>query len=188
MFYVDRYAGKVVKEKDKFAAPERYYKYKKGVSDDIIIETYVKSFSPLQLIDFAYPIKSNILSDGRREVDVQRDNLFKENNMSMNPTLYAYTVPSKWYEEEIAKFKDKTIYAICVTLDAGYQSDQKRIKESGINVGDKIELEDARVGGWNTDVYLVGYDGSFNSVFFDFVDEDGNEYDIYSDENYKAYW
>ena len=105
MFWVDRYTGEIVKEKDDFAAPERYYEYRKGASNDIIIETYIKSYSPLQLIDFARPIQSNILSDGRREVDVQRDNLFKENNMSMNSVLYAYTVPPEWYEQEIAKIK-----------------------------------------------------------------------------------
>lgn len=106
MYYVDRYVMEVVKEKDSFAAPERYYEYRKGTSNDIIIETYIKSYNPLQLIDFTRPIISNILSDGRREVDVQRDNLFKENNMSINSVLYAYTVPPEWYEEEIAKVED----------------------------------------------------------------------------------
>lgn len=105
MFWVDRYAGEVVKEKDNFAAPERYYEYRKGTSNDIIIETYIKSYSPLQLIDFARPVNSNILSNGKREVDVQRDNLFKENNMSINSVLYAYTVPLEWYEEEITKIQ-----------------------------------------------------------------------------------
>lgn len=105
MFWVDRYAGEVVKEKDNFAAPERYYEYRKCTSNDIIIETYIKSYSPLQLIDFARPVNSNILSNGKREVDVQRDNLFKENNMSINSVLYAYTVPPEWYEEEIAKIQ-----------------------------------------------------------------------------------
>lgn len=97
MFYVDRYAGAIVKEKDSFAAPERYYEYRKG-TEGIIKETYIVSYSPLKLIDFAYAV-----DDDRKLVSVQRDNLFEENNMSMNPTLYAYTVPPEWYEEEIAK-------------------------------------------------------------------------------------
>lgn len=63
----------------------------------------------------------------------------------------------------------KKIYAICTTLDAGYDGDRKRISDSGINIGDKIELDNACVGGWSTEVYLVGYEGSFNSVFFNFV-------------------
>lgn len=80
------------------------------------------------------------------------------------------------------------IYAICTTLDAGYDGDKKRILDSGINVGDKIELENACVGGWSTSVYLFGYEGSFNSVFFDFVDENGEEYDIYHDKDFQSYW
>jgi hypothetical protein len=79
------------------------------------------------------------------------------------------------------------IYAICTTLDAGYDYEQEEIKESGIQVGDKIELEDALVGGWHTDVWLVGYPDSFNSVFFDFVDENGEDYDLYNDMDFSAY-
>ena len=31
------------------------------------------------------------------------EELFKENNISINPVLFAYTVPPEWYEQEIAK-------------------------------------------------------------------------------------
>lgn len=79
------------------------------------------------------------------------------------------------------------IYAICTTLDAGYDTDREKIRNSGISVGDKVELKDAKVGTWHTTVYLVGYKGSFNSVFFKFVDENGDEYDIYSDKNFLTY-
>ena len=105
MYWVDRFAGEVVKERDNFAAPERYYEYRKGVLDDIIIETYIKEYNPLQLIDFSHSITSETLSDGRREVNVQRDNFFKDNDMSLNSVLYAYTVPPEWYEQEIAKLE-----------------------------------------------------------------------------------
>lgn len=81
----------------------------------------------------------------------------------------------------------KKIYAICTTLNAGYDSDKKKIKDSGINIGDKIELDGACVSGWSTEVYLVGYEGSFNSVFFDFVDENGEDYDIYHDKDFQLY-
>lgn len=79
------------------------------------------------------------------------------------------------------------IYAICTTLDAGSDYDQENIKKSGIQVGDQIELEDAAVGSWSTKVWLVGHKGSFNSVFFDFVDENGEDYDIYQDINFSMY-
>ena len=97
MYYVDIFVGEVVKEKDKFAAPERYYEYRKGI-DGIIKETYIVSYNPMKLIDFSYAVR-----DDRNLVTAKRDALFKENNISINPVLYAYTVPPEWYEQEIAK-------------------------------------------------------------------------------------
>ena len=105
MYYVDRFTGEVVKERNEFAAPERYYEYRKGVLDDIVIETYIKEYNPLQLIDFVHSITSETLSDGRREVDVRRDNFFKDNDMRLDSELYAYTVPPEWYEQGIARLK-----------------------------------------------------------------------------------
>lgn len=79
------------------------------------------------------------------------------------------------------------IFAICKTLDAGYEYEKKAMAEAGIKVGDKIELRDALVGGFHTKVSLAGFEGDFNSVFFDFVDENGEEYDIYGDEDFQTY-
>ena len=106
MYWIDRFAMEIVKEKDKSAPPKKYYEYRKGVSNDIIIETYIKDYNPLQLVDFARSITSKTLSDGRREVDVLRDSFFKENDMSLNSVLYAYTVPPKWYDQEISKIEE----------------------------------------------------------------------------------
>ena len=39
------------------------------------------------------------------EVVKERDNFFKDNDMSLNSVLYAYTVPPEWYEQEIAKLE-----------------------------------------------------------------------------------
>lgn len=97
MYYVDRFVGEIVKETDSFAAPERYYEYRKG-TDGIITETYIVSYSPLKLLDFSY-----VIDDDRKAICTQRDNFFKENGLSENPILYAYAVPPEWYEEEIAK-------------------------------------------------------------------------------------
>ncbi len=97
MYYVDRYLGELVKEKDNFAAPERYYEYRKG-SDGIVIETYIVSYNPMELIDFSY-----VVGEDRKLVTIHRDIFFKENGLSRNPILYAYTVPPEWYESEVAK-------------------------------------------------------------------------------------
>ena len=79
------------------------------------------------------------------------------------------------------------IYAICKTLEAGFDGDQKRFNRSGIQIGDKIELEDASVGGWISEIWLVGHEDPFNSVFFDYVDENGKPYDIYRDKSFSQY-
>lgn len=97
MYYVDRYMMELVKEKDSFAAPERYYEYRKG-TDGIIIETYIASYSPFKLIDFAYKV-----GEDRKLISMERKNLFEKNNVSENAVLYAYTVPPEWYDEEVAK-------------------------------------------------------------------------------------
>lgn len=81
----------------------------------------------------------------------------------------------------------KKIYAVCRTLEAGYPSDQERFNRSGIQIGDKIELEDASVGSWMSEVWLVGHEDPFNSVFFDYVDEDGEPYNIYRDKSFSQY-
>ena len=97
MYYVDRYLGELVKEKDNFAAPERYYEYRKG-SEGIVIETYV-SYNPFKLIDFSY-----VVEEDRKLVSIHRDIYLKEHGVD-NPVLYAYTVPPEWYETEVAKVK-----------------------------------------------------------------------------------
>lgn len=99
MYYVDRYTGELTKEKDSFAAPERYYEYRKG-SSGVITETYIISYSPLKLIDFSYSVR--LLEEDRKLICMQRDNLLEENNIA-NPILYAYKVPPEWYNKEVAK-------------------------------------------------------------------------------------
>lgn len=97
MYYVDRYLGVLVKEKDNFAPPERYYEYRKGL-DGIIKETYIVSYHPLKLIDFSYTTEED-----RKLVSIHRDNHFEKYDVSKNAILYAYTVPPEWYEEEVEK-------------------------------------------------------------------------------------
>lgn len=95
MYYVDRFLGILVKEKETYAAPERYYEYRKGTISDAIIETYIVSYNPLKLVDFAY----NIESDGDM-LAITRNNFFKKYNIDGYGRLYAYAVPPEWYEEE----------------------------------------------------------------------------------------
>ena len=103
MYYVDTYLREIIKEKDKesIAPPERYYEYRRGVMNDVIIETYIASHNPLKLLDFAHVtgLDANVLS-------VMRYNHLKEHGVSENAILYAYTVPPEWYDEETSKVED----------------------------------------------------------------------------------
>lgn len=71
------------------------------------------------------------------------------------------------------------VYAICKANEGGFKGDQERLNKSGIKIGDKIRVLEANVSGWHTDVYLEGYEGKFNSIFFNYVDKDGKPYNIY---------
>lgn len=102
MFYVDSYTRELVKERDSFAPPERYYEYRRGVNEGIIIETYVASYNPLQLLDFAHVV-------GDPMTGVARQNHFDKHGVSQNAILYAYTVPPTWYDEETAKYEGRSI-------------------------------------------------------------------------------
>lgn len=102
MYYVDKFLGELVKDKDDFAPPERYYEYRKGL-DGMIIETYIVSYNPLKLINFAYSLHE---ASRTRLLAMHRYNFFEENQVPKNPTLYAFTVPPTWYEQEVAKLSE----------------------------------------------------------------------------------
>ena len=101
MYYVDSYAKEVVREKCKFAAPERYYEYRRGTLEGKIIETYIVSHHPLVVVDFSH-LTSDHPSFDPVLLETDRINFFKKHNIS-RPILYAYTVPPSWYDEEISK-------------------------------------------------------------------------------------
>ena len=62
--------------------------------------------------------------------------------------------------------------------------------ESGLEVGKEYEIEYSIIGGWSTDVYVVGYDWPVNSMAFDdnfrkalqkAIDYFNDHYDDYDD-------
>lgn len=80
------------------------------------------------------------------------------------------------------------LYAVCTTLDAGTDSDKSVMKNLGIEIGDKIEVENVLVKSYETIVWLKGYeDYELNSVFFDFVDELGKPYDVYHNRDFYSW-
>ena len=58
----------------------------------------------------------------------------------------------------------------------GYAFDKDFARKSGLIEGVEYEVDSIEIHSSSTDVYLVGYRGSFNSVMFDEGDEDYKEY------------
>lgn len=70
--------------------------------------------------------------------------------------------------------------------DAGTEYDQQQIAESGLVLGNEYEVEKIFVHGWSTEVFLKGYEFSFNSVNFE-IFEDGEELDYVSDRRFLVW-
>ena len=80
----------------------------------------------------------------------------------------------------ITKDYDGNLYAVLTTYETGHESQREKIKKLGMNIGDKYMVDYIDVYGYHTDVFLIEYpDENFNSVFFDFYDQDGNKIDVY---------
>jgi hypothetical protein len=91
-----------------------------------------------------------------------------------------FAPPERYIECEEDNVQNRVIYAVLETHDAGWEGEQKRIKELNMKIGDKFTVNNIAIGSWNTDVYLDEFpDDYFNSVFFNFVDENGSEVDIF---------
>jgi len=67
---------------------------------------------------------------------------------------------------------------VCTTFDAGYEVDQ-RVAKKYLEIGKIYAVHYTEVSGWSTEVHLEGFppDVSFNSVFFEDIEEQSEEDD-----------
>lgn len=79
------------------------------------------------------------------------------------------------------------LYAKFIHANNGWIGDRERAKRAGLKVGEKYEIEFVSVGRSYTSVYLKNIDGFFNSVLFDFEEEDGTPVNIYNEPKYSLY-
>lgn len=80
-----------------------------------------------------------------------------------------------------------TVYAVVKTLCEGRDSENLRIEQLGLKVGDKFEVEYISMGQSSTKVTLKDFtEDCFSSVFFRF-EEDGKDLDIFKDERFNPY-
>lgn len=62
-------------------------------------------------------------------------------------------------------------YAKLVTYDAGYSSDQQKVKDN-LTLNEYYEITSITIHSWMTDIKLLNLEGTYNSVFFKFYNED----------------
>lgn len=77
-------------------------------------------------------------------------------------------------------------YAIFLNKN-GYNGEKEKATEAGLKEGEKYEVVYASIGQSHSNIELDGIDGDFNSVMFDYVDENGNEADIFENPYWNPY-
>ena len=78
------------------------------------------------------------------------------------------------------------LYAKFMYPDNGYNSDKEYAEKMGLEVGERYEVANVSMGGSHTSIYLKDIKGVFNSVQFEF-EEDEKPIDIYRDPRYNPY-
>lgn len=68
----------------------------------------------------------------------------------------------------------------------GYSYQPEEAREKGLIKGELYELVNASIGQSSSSIYVLGAEGSFNSVMFDFYDGTGKEIDLMETE-YNTY-
>lgn len=79
-----------------------------------------------------------------------------------------------------------TIYAKVSSLTNGYPHDIAKLNELNLNIGDVVEVSRIEMGHSSTSIYLKDHKGSFNSVNFQFL-EDEKPLDIFEDPRFNPY-
>lgn len=78
------------------------------------------------------------------------------------------------------------LYAKFMHPNSGWDSDVEYAKKVGLKVGEKYEVEYVSMGQSYTTIYLKYIKGDFNSVQFEF-EEDEKPIDIYRSPKYNPY-
>ena len=79
------------------------------------------------------------------------------------------------------------LYAKFLHPNNGYQYDKDKCKEQSLELNERYEVLNVSMGQSHTSIVIKNKQYSFNSVNFEFEDEDGNDWDIYSDPNFNPY-
>lgn len=78
------------------------------------------------------------------------------------------------------------VIAILKTHEAGYERDKEAVKD--FEIGQQFAVAEISMGSYSTSIKLKEVPGkSFNSVFFQFMNEMGDEIDIYTMSEFNPY-
>lgn len=78
------------------------------------------------------------------------------------------------------------LYAKFMHPDSGRECNKKHAEKVGLKVGERYEVEDIIMGGSSTSIFLKDIEGSFNSVQFEF-EENNMPINIFEDPRYNPY-
>lgn len=78
------------------------------------------------------------------------------------------------------------LYAKFMYPDNGHEHDKEHVRKVGLKMGERYEVEHVSMGQSSTSVYLKDIEGVFNSVQFEF-EEDNEPINIFKDPRYNLY-
>ena len=79
------------------------------------------------------------------------------------------------------------LYAKFMFPNSGSERDQKLVKKENLKVGERYLVKRVEMGGYYTSISLDGFELPFNSVHFEFEEENGTTVNIYRDSRYNPY-
>ena len=80
---------------------------------------------------------------------------------------------------------DLHLWAILTNKENGYDLDKSLVRD--MPLGTKLKVVNMHIGGHSSAFEAQGYPLSFNTVQFDFVDDDGRAVDIFRNRRFNQY-
>ena len=77
------------------------------------------------------------------------------------------------------------LIALLAHKEWGYSGDIEKVAPYPLNT--VFEVENISIGQSHSSLELVGIDDSFNTINFDFFDDDGNPVNIFKDKRFNSY-
>lgn len=141
------------------------------------INLYVSNPDDLELVKV---MMKNFYKNGNFKDEI--DDLFYKISEKLNVTKSESE--NKSVIQELSDFSefilDNSIIGIVTKLSGGYGNSADKIKEL-FELGDRVIVTNVHIHSSITYISILGLDGTFNSIFFDF-EYGGKPYDIFKDE------